>query len=195
MKPMVVYSEHVEMITANRRLFLVLLAVALLVYLAWDIEDFDAAWKLGSVLLTHLHVVIGAATGFVLAFSNRMTIELTNETLFLRAGASRQRIHLKEISGARALSEIVLDHPAFSFLSIIGWHTNFVSQIVKTGVRLSPFDGRTVEFSTNNPDHVASMIDQLARQAVTREPLELAGKAGQVHTSTRPQVLPRRGKL
>ena len=181
---MVVYSERVEMVTASRRLFLLAVAVGLAFYFTRDIEDWQAWWEVGQKILTHLHVAVGAVTAIGLAFSNQMVIELTNNDLVLHAALSRKRIPLKEIRGAKTLPEISPDHPTFSFLSFIGWHTSFVSQVVKTGVHLSFFDGTTIEFSSNNADHMASMIDQLARQAVAREPLESAAKTPSVLATT-----------
>jgi hypothetical protein len=193
---MVVYSERVEMITANRRWFLLAVAAGLIAYLAWDldVQDWDSFWDFVRRIGSHWHLAVGAIATLALAFSNQMIIELTNEALLLRAGANRKRIPLKEISSAKAFAEIVQDHPALSFFSIVGWHRSFVSQVVKSGVRVSLFVGSTEEFSSNNPDHVASMIDELARQAVARAPLESPGRPRSSLAAAVKRILPQGSK-
>lgn len=173
---MEVYSEHVEMITANRRLFLLLIAVGLIAYVAWSAEDLDSLQQFGRRLMSHWHLLMGAVAAASLAFSNHMVVRLTGDALSLRAGASFRRVALGEISSARALAEIGQGHTQHSVLSMLGLHGGFMSQVVKTGVRLSFFDGKTLDFSSNNPDHLAAMIEQMAQQAVAGEPLQQAGK-------------------
>lgn len=193
---MVIYSERVEMITAGNRLSLIAITAGLVVFLAWnaDISKSDSVWDIAQKALGHLHWVIGAIASATLAFSNQMAIELTNETLVLRAGTVVKRIRLKEISAAKAFAVIGQEHPKFSFLSMIGWHRSFVSQVVKSGVRVSLFSGTTEEFSSNNPDHLAAVIDELARQAVAREPLERADRSTASLAAAARALLPQKSR-
>jgi hypothetical protein len=193
---MAVYSERVEMITPGSRLFLLAVTAGLIVLLVrvTDFEKMESFWDIARELIGHLHWVIGAIASTTLAFSNQMVIELTNDKLALRAGAAVKRIPLKEISAAKAFAEIGQEHPQFSFLSFIGWHTSFVSQVVKTGVRLSFFDGKTMDFSCNNPDHLSSMIDELARQAGARDPLKVGDEAASRAVEVLRRILPRGDK-
>lgn len=193
---MVIYSEHVKMITPGRRLFLLAVTAGLIAFLAWDadIKNWESLWELARKLAGHFHWVIVAAATATLAFSNQMVIELTNEKLMLRAGAMVKRIPLKEISVARAFAQIGQQHPRFSLLSVVGWHSSFVSQVVKSGVRVSLLSGDTEEFSSNNADHLAAMIDDLARQTAAREPQERVGRSTSRVAGVARRFLPQKGR-
>lgn len=173
---MALYTESVELWPEGRRgllLAIVAVAVALLVYFN---PTPTSMREFGAFLLQHWHLLAGLATAVVVAFSNHLEIELTNEQLILRIGPHSRRIPLASVIAARP----ILAAPGEKRASWMSFVPSYVSEVVPARVELHFTDGKTFAFSSHNPAHLAEMISS----GVTRIQREMSIRAGAPDSGT-----------
>jgi hypothetical protein len=156
---MSIYTETVELLTPGRRIFIRLLAAAVLAVLVYFAAQQESPLAMLEFLARHFHLVAGVAGVILLAFSDELEVEVSNEYLILRVGVYRKRYRLRGVSRA---SSAVFEPKSAGWFALQGWKPAFVSQVVSTGVELVFFDGKRVAFSSHNPDHLVSLIVQQA---------------------------------
>lgn len=156
---MSVYAETVELLTPGRRIFVRLLAAAVLAVLVYFTAKQESPLAMLGFLAKHFHFVAGVAGVVLLAFSDELTVEVSNEHLILRVGVYRKRYLLREVSRAKS---VIFEAKSGGWFALEGWKPSFVSQVVSTGVELVFLDGKRIAFSSHNPDHLAALIVQQA---------------------------------
>jgi hypothetical protein len=158
---MALYAESVELWPEGRRgllLALVFGAVLLLLFLKpipITLPD------LVSFVMSNLYLLAMLAGAIVLAFSNRLDIELTDEHLLLRIGVHRKKIDLESVARA----EVRTAPP--SELKISPWalfSPSFVSAVVPTQVELTLTGGDKFRFSSQHAGHLVQMIESGAQR-------------------------------